>query len=147
MQHQPTTATTPSPLWTAVRWISIVIAVGIVVMAVLIGQGVWGGERGLINGHGHWGIGVFTLSAIQFVLAIALYQKKQIPVAHMVITFVLVLLLISQIGIGYSGRSNTDLIAWHVPLGVLLMSLATFNAALAWLRPVAATTRAGERIG
>lgn len=135
-----TSMSTPTTLWTALRWLSLIIVVGISVMGLLIGQGVWGGERGLIRGHGHWGIGVLVLSAIQFILAIALYQKKQLTATHMVVAFGLVVLLVAQLGLGYSGRANTGLIAWHVPLGVLAMGLSTFGAALTWLRPA---SRAG----
>jgi hypothetical protein len=141
---QETTSTvtiTTSPLWTAIRWLSVVLAIGIVAMALVIGQGVWGGERALITGHGHLGNAIFVLAGIQFVLAVTLYQKKQISAMHMVITFVLVVLLLGQAGLGYSGRSNSSLISWHVPLGVLLMGIATFNMALAWLRPQAASPR------
>lgn len=134
--------TTQSPLWTALRWVSVILSVGIVVMALLIGQGVWNGERGLITGHGHLGNAIFALAGIQFILAVALYQKKQISATHMVITFLLVVLLLGQAGLGYVGRTNSSLIAWHLPNGVLLMGIATFNAALAWLRPATGVTHA-----
>jgi len=136
---QAQSAAAPSPLWTALRWLSVVLAIGIIVMAALVGQGIWNGERGLITGHGHLGNGIFALAAIQFVIAVLLYQKKQISAMHMVITFALVVLLLAQAGLGYSGRANSSLIAWHLPNGVLLMGLATFNAALAWLRPSSVT--------
>jgi hypothetical protein len=142
MTNTPTTIATTSPLWTAIRWLSIILAVGIVTMALVIGQGVWGGERSLITGHGHLGNAIFVLAGIQFVLAVMLYQKKQISATHMVITFALVALLLAQAGLGYSGRSNSSLISWHVPLGVLLMGIATFNMALSWLRPQSTTPRA-----
>jgi hypothetical protein len=142
MTNTPTTIATTSPLWTAIRWLSIILAVGIVTMALVIGQGVWGGERSLITGHGHLGNAIFVLAGIQFVLAVMLYQKKQISATHMVITFALVALLLAQAGLGYSGRSNSSLISWHVPLGVLLMGIATFNMALSWLRPQSTTLRA-----
>jgi hypothetical protein len=145
MHQEPTNATTQSSqssFWTAIRWLSIVIAAGIVIMALVIGQGVWGGERGLITGHGHLGNTIFALSAVQFVLAVVLYQRKQVSAVHMVITFALVVLLLAQAGLGYSARSNSSLIAWHVPNGVLLMGIATFNMALAWMRPTAVPARA-----
>jgi hypothetical protein len=142
MTDTPTTIATTSPLWTVIRWLSLILAVGIVAMALVIGQGVWGGERGLITGHGHLGNAIFVLAGIQFVIAVMLYQKKQISVTHMVITFALVGLLLAQAGLGYSGRSNSSLISWHVPLGVLLMGIATFNMTLAWLRPQPASPRA-----
>jgi hypothetical protein len=129
------TSTPQGRLWAGIRWISIVIAVGIVIMAMLIGQGVWGGERNLIPGHGHLGNTLFVLSIVQFVLAIVLYQRKAISAGLMVLIFAVVILFFAQVGIGYSGRGNASLISWHVPLGVLLMGLSTINATLAWVRP------------
>lgn len=135
MQHETSDTQTP-PLWTALRWLSAIIAVGIVTMAAIIGQGIWGGEgAGFITGHGHLGNAVFALAAIQFVLAVLLYQKKQISAQHMMLTFVLVVLLLAQAGLGYSGRSDKSLIAWHVPNGVLLMGIAAWNSAMAWMSP------------
>lgn len=132
MQTQPTTQ---SPFWTALRWLSAVIAVGIILLAALVSQGIWGGEgSGFITGHGHLGNAVFALAGIQFLLALVMYQKKQISATHMVITFALVVLLLAQAGLGYSGRSEKSLIAWHVPNGVLLMGIATFSTAMAWFR-------------
>jgi hypothetical protein len=138
-----TTASATSPMWTAIRWLSVILAIGIVAMALIIGQGVWGGERGLITGHGHLGNAIFTLAGVQFALAVMLYQKKQVSASHMLITFVLVVLLLAQAGLGYSGRANSSLIAWHVPLGVLLMGVSTFNMALAWLQPRSTSTPVG----
>jgi len=145
MEHHPTTAL--SPLWTAVRWLSIVLAIGIVIMATLAGQGLWNGERGLITGHGHLGNALFVLAVVQFVVAVILYQRKGISAVQMIIAFALVVLLLSQAGLGYVGRTNADARAWHIPNGVLLMGIATFNMAMAWLRPATTPAPAGERIG
>jgi cytochrome b561 len=134
MQHDATTAAAPTRLWTAMRWLSALVVFGIVVMAALIGQGVWGGERGLINGHRDWGIAVLVLAVIQFILAVTLYQRKRISWVPMVLSFIIVALLVGQMGLGFSSRQNKELVAWHVPLGVLLMSLTTLNATLIWLR-------------
>lgn len=141
--HHQSTDTRTSPLWTALRWLSAIIAVGIVTLAAVIGQGIWGGEgAGFITGHGHLGNAVFALAAIQFVLAVLLYQKKQISALHMVLTFALLVLLLAQAGLGYSGRSDKSLIAWHVPNGVLLMGIAAWNSAMAWMAPRPARTLA-----
>jgi ABC-type transport system involved in multi-copper enzyme maturation permease subunit len=143
MEHQSTSSPPASPLWNAVRIISAAIALGIVIMALLIGQGVWGGERDLIPGHGYVGNGLMGLAVIQFVLLVALYQRKQASATVMVCAFALAVLLFGQIGLGYSGRANSSLIAWHVPLGVTLMGLSTFNAAFIWLRPAPTRVTAG----
>lgn len=128
-----------SPLWTAVRWIAVVISLGIVIMAILIGQGVWGGERDLIPGHGHLGNALFALSVVELVLLVVLYRRQQVSAALILSAMILTGLLVAQLGLGYSGRTNSGLIAWHVPLGVLAMGLSTFNAAFIWLRSAITT--------
>jgi hypothetical protein len=111
------------------------VTIGIFIMAMLIGQGVWGGERGLVTGHGHLGNALFVLAIAQLVITIVLYQRKAISPLLMVLTFSVLVLLFAQAGLGYSGRANAELISWHVPLGVLIMGVSSFTTALAWLRP------------
>ena len=129
-------ASSPTTLHTGLRWLSVAVAVGVFLMALLIGQGVWGGERGLITGHGHLGNALFVLAIAQFVIAVLLYQRKQLAALPMVLAFTVLVLLFAQAGLGYSGRSNGSLISWHVPLGVAIMGLSSFTAAVAWLRPL-----------
>ena len=128
-------STPPTVLHTAVRFLSIALAIGIVIMALLAGQGLWNGERGLITGHGHLGNALFVLAIAQFVITVVLYQRKRIAATLMVLSFVLLVLLFAQAGLGYVGRENADARAWHIPNGVLLMGIATFTVAMAWLRP------------
>lgn len=127
--------TTPAALWTGLRWLSTGVSLGVFVMAMLIGQGVWGGERGLVTGHGHLGNALFVLAIAQLVISIVLYQRKAISPLPMLLSFTVLLLLFAQAGLGYSGRANAELISWHVPLGVLVMGVSSFTTALAWLRP------------
>lgn len=141
-QSSPTTTSTssssiPTSLWTSFRWLSIAVSLGVFIMAMLIGQGVWGGERGLVTGHGHLGNALFVLAIAQLVIGIVLYQRKAIPAGLMVLSFTVLVLLFAQAGLGYSGRANSSLISWHVPLGVLIMGVSSFTAAFAWLKPIA----------
>lgn len=140
-QSSPTTTSTssssiPTSLWTSFRWLSIAVSLGVFIMAMLIGQGVWGGERGLVTGHGHLGNALFVLAIAQLVIGIVLYQRKAIPAGLMVLSFTVLVLLFAQAGLGYSGRANSSLISWHVPLGVLIMGVSSFTAAFAWLKPI-----------
>ena len=130
-----TSTSTPATLWATLRWLSVSVTLGIFIMAMVIGQGVWGGERGLVTGHGHLGNALFVLAIIQLVITIVLYQRKAIAPLLMVLSFTVLVLLFAQAGLGYSGRANSELISWHVPLGVLIMGVSSFTAAIAWLRP------------
>ena len=133
-----TSTTTSATLRSGFRWLSVAVSLGIFIMAMLIGQGVWGGERGLITGHGHLGNALFVLAIVQLVIGIVLYQRKAIPAVLMVLSFTVLVLLFAQAGLGYSGRNNAELISWHVPLGVLIMGVSSFTAAFAWRNPVPA---------
>lgn len=131
-----TTTSSPTALWNAFRWLAVALAIGIVIMATLAGQGLWNGERGLITGHGHLGNALFVLAIAQFAIAVVLFQRKAIPALPMVLTFAILVLLFAQAGLGYVGRENADARAWHIPNGVLLMGLASFMTAFAWLKPI-----------
>ena len=139
MQNAP--STTPEPgtakgQLTALRWLTATISVLVIVMAGLAGQGVWGGDRDLIAGHGYLGNGIFALAAISAGIGFLAWQKGQIGRANLILLGLVVVLLFAQIGLGYSGsRNESSLIAWHLPNGVLLMGASTLNAALLWLRP------------
>lgn len=126
---------------TALRWIATLVSALIVIMAFLAGQGLWEGERNLITGHGHLGNGIFALVAIQIVLAFLAFQKGQIGRYHLILNGVIMLLLFTQIGLGYSGRESASARAWHFPNGVLLMGASTVNAVLFWVRATVANRR------
>ena len=130
-----TPSTAPAALWSGYRWLSVALALGIVIMALLAGQGLWNAERGLITGHGHLGNALFVLAIAQFAISVVLYQRKALSAGIMLLSFVTLVLLFAQAGLGYVGRENVDARAWHIPNGVLLMGLATFSTAYAWLRP------------
>lgn len=136
----PTTTSTPTALWAGFRWLSVAVSLGIFIMAMLIGQGVWGGERGLVTGHGHLGNALFVLAIAQLVIGIVLYQRKAMSPVLMVLSFTVLVLLFAQAGLGYSGRNNMELISWHVPLGVLIMGVSSFTTAFAWRSPAPAST-------
>lgn len=132
----PAAAPRPLPGWTvpAFRWLTVVNAVLIVVQAFLASQGVWGGERSLVTGHGHLGNLVFLLVVAQGVLAMLLANARRMPRAVMLLAGLSVVLVVAQIGLGYSTRDDIRLTAWHVTNGVLLMGIAAAIAAIAWTR-------------
>lgn len=120
---------------TALRWISVVISALIVITALVIGQGFFGGTPSLIIGHGHLGNLIFMLAAVQLALAFFAYQKGAVGRNHLLLSGFLIVLLFAQIGLGYSGSRSgaTDALAWHLPVGVLAMGVSTLNAVLFWI--------------
>ena len=75
-------------------------------------------------GYGSWSIvphGILgNLTFILVVAALVLAIVGKLPKPLVVVAGVLVVLVIAQIGMGYSVRNNNSLGAWHIPLGVLI---------------------------
>jgi hypothetical protein len=122
---------------TALRWISVIISALIVITALVIGQGFFGGAPGMITGHGHLGNLIFTLAAVQLALAFLGYQRGTIGRNHLLLSGFLIVLLFAQIGLGYSGSRSgaSGALVWHLPVGVLTMGVSTVNSVLFWVRP------------
>lgn len=135
-QHSPAAAsaspTSGTTMLTALRWIATVIAVGIVVQALLASQGFYEGRPGLITGHGHLGNTLFLLAAIQTVIAFTAAARGLVGRSVVVLAVLVTLLVIAQIGLGYTGRTEATAMAWHLPNGVLLMGLSTMLAGTLW---------------
>lgn len=82
---------------------------------------------------------LFITAAAQLLLAAVL--RSTFGLRHIAWNVVLLVLVISQIGLGYSGRDEPDAAAVHVPMGVLVFGLSTVIAALAFTD--ASRSRAG----
>lgn len=119
----------------AYRWLASLFAVLVVVQAFLGTRGVFAAEEGLITGHGHLANGMFALIVIQMVLSWLLSSKRAVSMKEVGLNAFLVLLTVSQIGLGYStrnGENYTNTVSLHIPNGVLLMGIAAIVAAMAW---------------
>ena len=119
----------------AYRWLATLFAALIVVQAFLGTRGVFAAEEGLITGHGHLANGMFLLVIVQAVLAWVLYTRNAVAMRDVVFNGILILLTVTQTGLGYStrnGENYTDTVSLHIPNGVLLMGVSAIVAALAW---------------
>lgn len=132
----PAVSSRPLPGWAlpAFRWLTVANAVLIVVQAFLASQGFWGSERSLVTGHGHLGNLVFLLVAAQGVLAMLLVTGGLMPRPVVLLAGLTVVLVVAQIGLGYSTRNDFSITAWHVTNGVLLMGISAVLATTAWTR-------------
>ncbi|HWV24702.1 MAG TPA: hypothetical protein VNZ58_10980 [Thermomicrobiales bacterium] len=121
----------------ALQWISAILSGLVVITALVIGEGFFGGRATLIEDHGYLGNVIFVLAIVQLGLALLQYQKKALGAKQMILNMLLIVLLFGQIGLGYAGSRSgvANALVWHLPLGVLIMGVATFNSALFWLRP------------
>lgn len=106
------------------RVVAGLIAVTIVVLALIAGQSIFAGRWDILI-HGYIGNAVFVLALLNGGLA---FVRRQ----GVVVALAIGLLVFAQIGLGYVGRDTPDATAWHIPNGVLLMGLATFQYARAF---------------
>jgi len=98
-------------------------AVLVLIMALIAGRsttlfGTWD-----IVVHGGIGNLVFMLAVVAAVLSFTSEAPGRVVIgamAFMLLSFV-------QIGLGYVGRDTLEAAAWHIPNGVLLMGIVTFQ--------------------
>lgn len=107
------------------RVIAGVIAATVVVLAVLAGRFLFLGDA-IIELHGYIGNAVFLLALVNLGLA---WRAAPDDGAGLAVAGLVVLLSFAQIGLGYVGRDTADAAALHVPNGVLLMGLSTYQFA------------------
>jgi hypothetical protein len=74
--------------------------------------------------HGYAGNTLFILALVNGGLAVKRRQGE-------LIALIIGMLVFAQIGLGYVGRDSLEAASWHVPNGVLLMGLTTYQFATA----------------
>jgi hypothetical protein len=120
----------------AFKIVSILTVVIFLLQPVLAAQGYWRADvyPDLINIHGIVGDSSFLVVIVQAGLALYGATKRIFSTRIAVINLVILGLLVTQIGLGYTGRESAIAVSWHVPNGVLLFGLAVLNATLALTR-------------
>jgi hypothetical protein len=111
----------PDTLLRAHRTLAAVIAALILVMAAIAGRALFGPWD--IEVHGFVGNGVFVLAVAN--LALAIYRRP--GNAQLTVAALVGMLTFAQVGLGYVGREELEAAAWHIPNGVLLMALSTYQ--------------------
>jgi len=103
--------------------VSVANAVIVLILAIL-GAQYFVQNTGLITGHGHLANLLFLLVLAQTALAFLLGAPGRFGRGLVLLGALTVILTSAQMGLGYGGRSNYDLVAIHVPNGVLIFGLA-----------------------
>jgi len=137
MQNSIPTSETRNGQMTALRWVSVVLSALVVITALVIGEGFFGGRARLIEDHGYLGNVIFIFAVVQIVLAFMQYQKGIVNRNQLILSGLLILLIFAQIGLGYSGSRSgaANALVWHLPVGVLIMGVSTVLAVLFWTQP------------
>ena len=111
------------------RWITVLLALLILIQAVLAGRG-WFKDFDLIETHGIVGNITFLAAVATAGLAFMVGIPGRLGRQLLALSVIIALLTIMQIGLGYSTRDSAEAAVWHIPLGVLLFGLVTALMAL-----------------
>ena len=127
-----------SSILTSLKVTSALLALGLLVQAWLGSTGFFQGEPDLVNAH-EMLANVFFLVALGQVILAFLAMRQRVATRNLLIISTLILVaVVVQIALGYSGRESNDAMAWHLPNGVLLMGLCTTSAVMVWGRNIRA---------
>lgn len=128
MPATPTSTASPAVAM-AHRAVVVLIPLLVLVQAAMAGQFLYGGED-IIELHGYLGNATFALTLVGVPLALMVRKGDGLAFG---LAVALVALTFAQVGLGYVGRETADAAAWHIPLGVTILGLASFQLSL--LRP------------
>ena len=129
-----TSGTNTAKLLLWLRIVGVIIAVGIPVQAFLGSEAFFKNDSDMRNAHEMLGNIFFLLAIGQVVLGFMALRVSLIGMSGVVMRVIVALLVVAQLGLGYSGRENLDPRIWHIPSGVLLMGFAAAVAAMSFSR-------------
>ena len=122
---QPTAAVAARPgLAKAHLGLAYALPVLVLVQAALAGQHLFEGSS--ISVHGVIGELVFALTVVGLGLAIA----RRCDGLVFGLAVALMALAFAQVGLGFVGRDTTAAAAWHIPVGVTIFGLTTYQLAV-----------------
>jgi hypothetical protein len=119
-------------LW--MRIVSVAIAVLLPIQAFLGSDAFFGTNDDARNMHEMMGNVFFLLAVALLVLGFIAMRNGSLGTTGVALRVALVLLVVAQLGLGYSGRDEVDLKTWHIANGVLLTLVATVIATLSFTR-------------
>lgn len=108
---------------TLVRWVAALTIAIVLIQAALIGQALYIGDATRFTLHGYLGNAAF-LGAVVLVGLLALgVRRGELPRAALGLGILVAVLMVAQIGLGYSGRGGGWPAAVHIPNGVLVTAM------------------------
>jgi hypothetical protein len=110
------------------RWLVLVTPVLVLLQAILAGQ--WlGGHQDYIDYHEMVANLLVILVIVQLILTVLIGIPGDLGKRLLAMNGLLLVLTVIQVGLGYSGRTDLDARAWHLPLGVFIFGLSAGIAA------------------
>jgi hypothetical protein len=112
------------------RWLVLITPVLVLLQAILAGQ--WlGGHQRYIDYHEMVANLLVILVIVQVIVTVMLGIPGDLGKRLLVMNGLLLVLTLIQVGLGYSGRTDLDARAWHLPLGVFIFGLSVGIASMA----------------
>ncbi len=112
--------------------LAVIMVIGILVQGFLASQGLFNNKPDWIDVHGMVGNILFLVALIQIVLGFISFRAGTMNATGLGLRVLLFVLVIVQIGLGYSTEDSPVAVAWHIPNGVLLMGVSTVIAVMSW---------------
>ena len=113
------------------RAYAYVMPVLVLVQAAIAGRHLFEGAS--ISVHGILGNVTFALTVVGVVLALV----RRCEAVVFFVAVALLALAFAQVGLGYVGRETLSAAAWHIPNGVAIFGLTTYQLALVTRAPSA----------
>ena len=123
------------------RWLALLVTLLIFTQAVLAGRFLFV-DREAVDIHEMVASALTVLVIVHVVLVFVTRTRWSRRV--LVLTVLLATLVIAQSSLGYAGRDNRDLLAIHVPVGVLTFGVASLLTAGAFSEESASGTQPGN---
>jgi hypothetical protein len=120
----PSTSTARPGLAKAHLILAYLLPVLVLVQAALAGRHLF--EASSISVHGVLGELTFALTVVGLVLAVVRRWDGLV----FAVAVALVALTFAQVGLGFVGRDTAAAAAWHIPVGVAIFGLTTYQLAL-----------------
>lgn len=108
---------------TTVRWVAALTIAIVLIQAFLIGQALYIGDASRFALHGYLGNVSFVGAVVLAGLLVVAQRRGELPRSAMTLGLVVAVLMVAQIGLGYSGRGGGVPAALHIPNGVLVTAL------------------------
>ena len=118
---------------TAVRWLSVITAVLVLIQALLIGQALYVNGMATVGLHGVLGNVTFLAAIILTGATFMAFRRGEMTSPALALAVLTLVLLVAQLGLGYSGRGGGTPAALHIPNGVLITGLLFALAAMTLL--------------
>jgi peptidoglycan/LPS O-acetylase OafA/YrhL len=110
------------------RWVSLAVALLVIVQAGLAGRGFMLGKQDFMDAHEMLANIVFLVGLGLLGLAVTGFRRGMLDKTDLVLSVLMLLLIIGQIGLGYAGEDSGNAASLHWPNGVLITVVAALLA-------------------